>query len=214
MNFRRLALQSTWRRLQKFTTNRTTSVFLIFGAAGLWLFGFTKAKQVKIGDAGSASFTYMVASTLLKKQGADAVFVPVGERRLPALLSGEVDAISVHPPEIIGNVKSGEVRMLAISSPKRVDAFPDVPTLGELGMEVGFYQFRGIFVPKGTPQPIKAKIAAAFKEAENDPKLNEAAKSRGFGINYIGLDDFPAYVAKQNDLIKEVVAATKKASSN
>lgn len=94
----------------------------------------------------------------MKRQDAKVVFVPVGKRRLPALLSGEVDAISVHPPEIIPNVRSGDIRMLAISSPKRVDAYSDVPTLGELGMEVGFYQFRGVFVPKGTPEPIKAKL--------------------------------------------------------
>lgn len=166
-------------------------------------------KKIKLGHAGAGSFTYMVGSTLMKDAGADVVYVPIGERRLPSLLAGEVDAISVHPPELIGSVQSGDVRLLAISAPKRLEAFPDVPTVSELGMKLDFHQFRGIFVPKGTPQEIKVKISDAFKEAENDPKLIEAAKQRGFGINFIGLDEFPKYVAEQNALIKAVIDAGK-----
>ncbi|MDP2618802.1 MAG: tripartite tricarboxylate transporter substrate binding protein [Hyphomicrobiales bacterium] len=170
-------------------------------------------KKIKIGHAGSGSFTYMTAAALMSQQGAEVTYVPVAARRVASLLGGEIDAISVHPPEVIPSMRDGKVRLLAISSPKRVDAYPDVPTFGELGMEVGFYQFRGIFVPKGTPEPIKTKLAEAFKAAENDPKLMQAAKDRGFGINYIGIDEFPDYVAKQNDLLKQVVDELKKAAN-
>lgn len=167
-------------------------------------------KTIKLGHAGIGSFTYMVGSTLMKTEGADVVYVPVGKRRLPSLLSGEVDAISVHPPELVASVRSGDVRLLAISSPKRIDAFPDVPTFAELGIKIDFHQFRGVFVPKGTSQEIKQKLSDAFKEAQNDPKLIEAAKQRGFGINFIGVDEFPKYVADQNALIKSVIDAQKK----
>ena len=78
-------------------------------------------------------------------------------------------------------------------------------------MDLGFYQFRGIFVPKGTSQAIKAKIANAFKAAATDKALADMAKKRGFGINYIGLDKFPGYVKKQNALLASVVAKIKKA---
>ncbi len=166
-------------------------------------------KTIKVGHAGTGSFTYMVGSTLMKSQGANVVYVPVGKRRLPSLLSGEVDAISVHPPELVASVRSGDVRLLALSSPKRVEAFPDVPTVAELGMKIDFHQFRGVFVPKGTPQEIKQKLSDAFKEAQNDPKLIEAAKQRGFGINFIGVDEFPKYVTDQNALIKSVIDAQK-----
>ena len=171
-------------------------------------------RKIKLGHAGTGSFTYMVGSTLMKQEGADVVYVPVGKRRLPSLLSGEVDAISVHPPELVASVRSGDVRLLALSSPKRIEAFPDVPTFAELGFRIDFLQFRGVFVPKGTSQGIKARLAAAFKEAQNDPKLIEAAKKRGFGINYIGLDEFPKYVAEQNALIKSVIESQKKVTSN
>ena len=54
--------------------------------------------KIKIGHAGVGSFTYTTGAVLMKQQGAKVVFVPVGKRRTPALLSGEVDAISVPPP--------------------------------------------------------------------------------------------------------------------
>lgn len=166
--------------------------------------------KIKVGHAGSGSFTFMTAAALMAEQKAKVTFVPVGKRRLPSLLSGEVDAISVHPPELIPSMKAGKVRLLAISAPKRVPAYADVPTFEELGMDLGFYQFRGVFVPKGTPESVKAKLAAAFKAAATDAKLAETASKRGFGINYIGLDAFPDYVKAQNSLLAKVVAGIKK----
>jgi tripartite-type tricarboxylate transporter receptor subunit TctC len=168
-----------------------------------------KPGQVKVGTGGSGSFTYMLAAALTDKVGAKATLVPLGQRRLPGLLSGEVDALSVHPPGMMSALKSGKVRFLAISSPKRIDAYKDVPTLSELGLGLGMTQFRGIFVPKGTPEAVKIALDKAFAAAENDPKLVETANARGFGINYIPYKDFPAYVTKQNDVLKAVAAKLK-----
>jgi tripartite-type tricarboxylate transporter receptor subunit TctC len=167
-------------------------------------------KKIKIGHAGSGSFTYMTAAALVAKQKVKVTFVPVGKRRLPSLLSGEVHAISVHPPELIPAMKAGKVRLLAVSAPKRVAAYKDVPTFKEIGMDLGFYQFRGVFVPKGTSSRIKAILANSFKAAATDKKLKAMAKKKGFGINYIGLDEFPGYVKKQNALLSKVVAKIKK----
>lgn len=166
--------------------------------------------KIKVGHAGSGSFTYMTAAALMSEQKTKVTFVPVGKRRLPSLLSGEVHAISVHPPELIPSMKAGKVRLLAISAPKRVPAYGDVPTFKEIGMDLGFYQFRGVFVPKGTPQSVKAALAKAFKAAATDKKLAAMAKKRGFGVNYIGLAEFPGYVKKQNALLGAVVAKLKK----
>lgn len=167
-------------------------------------------KKIKVGHAGSGSFTFMTAAALMAEQKANVTFVPVGKRRLPSLLAGEVHAISVHPPELIPAMKAGKVRLLAISAPKRVAAYKNVPTFKELGMDLGFYQFRGVFVPKGTSSKIKALLASAFKAAATDKKLKAMAKKKGFGINYIGLDEFPGYVKKQNALLSKVVAKIKK----
>ncbi len=160
---------------------------------------------IKIGHAGVGSFTYTTGAVLMNNQGAKVVFVPVGKRRLPSLLAGEVDAISVHPPELMASVRGGKVRMLAVSTPVKMSAYPEVPTFESLGMDVGFYQFRGVFVPKGTPKAIIKKLSDAYKLAQNDSALKEAAMKKGFGINFIPHDKFTKYVAGQNKLLKKAM---------
>jgi len=165
--------------------------------------------QVKIGTGGSGSFTYLFAAALADKVGAEATLIPLGKRRIPGLLGGEVDALSIHPPGLMSALAAGKVRFLAVGSPKRVEAYKDVPTLDEIGLGLGMTQFRGFFVPKGTPEPVKVKLDEACSAAENDPKLIETANERGFGINYIPYKDFPAYVAEQNEVLKAVAGKLK-----
>ena len=83
-----------------------------------------KSKTLKIGSAGAGSFTRLTASALAKKAGFKFRHIPLGKRRVPSLLGGEVDAISVHPPEVLALHKAGKVRMLAVSFPKRHPAYP------------------------------------------------------------------------------------------
>jgi tripartite-type tricarboxylate transporter receptor subunit TctC len=166
-------------------------------------------RTIKIGHAGVGSFTYTVGAALMKNQGANVVFVPVGGRRLASLLSGEVDAISVHPPELMASVRGGKVRMLAISTPVKMAAYPDVPTFKSLGMGLGFYQFRGVFVPKGTPESVIKKISNAYEAASKDKALKDAALQKGFGINFIPYNKFPEYVAEQDALLRKAMASIK-----
>lgn len=166
-----------------------------------------KSKTLKIGSAGSGSFTRLTASALSKKAGFKFRHVPLGKRRVPSLLGGEVNAISVHPPEVLALHKAGKVRMLAVSFPKRHPAYPDVPLFSEHGWDVGFYQFRGIHVPKGTPAEAVQKLHKAFEAASRDPKVLATAEKRGFLVSYLGPDEFPAFVAKQNALIRDIVVS-------
>lgn len=166
-----------------------------------------KSKTLKIGSAGSGSFTRLTASALSKKAGFKFRHVPLGKRRVPSLLGGEVDAISVHPPEVLALHKAGKVRMLAVSFPKRHPAYPNVPLFSEHGWDVGFYQFRGIHVPKGTPAEAVQKLHKAFEAASRDPKVLATAEKRGFLVSYLGPDKFPAFVAKQNALIRNIVVS-------
>lgn len=166
-----------------------------------------KSKTLKIGSAGSGSFTRLTASALSKKAGFKFRHVPLGKRRVPSLLGGEVDAISVHPPEVLALHKAGKVRMLAVSFPKRHPAYPNVPLFSEHGWDVGFYQFRGIHVPKGTPAEAVQKLHRAFEAASRDPKVLATAEKRGFLVSYLGPDKFPAFVAKQNALIRNIVVS-------
>jgi tripartite-type tricarboxylate transporter receptor subunit TctC len=161
--------------------------------------------KVRVGSAGTGSFTNLTAYALQEAANVEFTHVPVGVRRVPSLLSGEVEAISVHPPEVLSLVKAGKVKILAISFPERMEALPDVPTFGEFGYDVGFYQFRGIHLPKGTPQNIVTKLDGAFAKASEHQDVHDLAKRKGFIVKYIGKAEYDNFIVESNKKIKRIV---------
>jgi tripartite-type tricarboxylate transporter receptor subunit TctC len=83
----------------------------------------------------------------------------------------------------LGNIQSGRVRALAVSGPARAQSLPDVPTFAEAG--VAFVEestWFGIFVPKGTPKPIIAKLNRDFEQVLAEPAMRERADQLGFRL--------------------------------
>jgi tripartite-type tricarboxylate transporter receptor subunit TctC len=83
----------------------------------------------------------------------------------------------------LGNIQSGRVRALAVSGRSRAQSLPDVPTFGEEG--VAFVEestWFGIFVPKGTPRPILAKLNSDVEQVLAQPAMRERATQLGFRL--------------------------------
>ncbi|MBM3605320.1 MAG: tripartite tricarboxylate transporter substrate binding protein, partial [Alphaproteobacteria bacterium] len=75
-----------------------------------------------------------------------------GGEAVTALLSNSVQALSGDLSEIRGFVESGDVRILAVLSPERLSAFPDIPTAIEQGYDVEGPNWRGFYIPKNAPE--------------------------------------------------------------
>jgi tripartite-type tricarboxylate transporter receptor subunit TctC len=94
---------------------------------------------------------------------------------LTAILGGHVDALASGPAVVIPHIKAGKLRALAGWGSQRVAALPDVPTFAELGYpEAEFYIWAGVFGPKGTPEPVLAKLREATRAAVSDPAFKGA----------------------------------------
>ena len=98
-------------------------------------------------------------------------------------MGGQVDAYFANAASGIPYVKSGKLRALAVTSARRMPALPDVPTLIESGLP-GFevLEWNGVFVPRGTPAPVVARLAAAVAAA--DPKVK--ARLTELGVVPVG----------------------------
>ena len=119
-----------------------------------------------MGNSGMGSVTHMVPVAMAAKAGIKIIHVPFGTGlAMAALMGGKIDSSSQHPAEVFNQVKAGEVRILAVSSEKRINIWPDVPTMKEAGVDLEFDQWRGIAAPKGTPQAVVDKLSPIVKKA-------------------------------------------------
>ncbi len=128
----------------------------------------------------------------------------------PALLAvagGHVDAAATNPGNVKPFIVSGKVRVLAVSSDRRLADFPDVPTYKERGWNVVRYQWRGIMGRTGLPRPILDKLVAAIQKAQQAPEwktyLEQATQLDGF----MGPDEFKGQLLKD---MQELNAVKKK----
>lgn len=82
----------------------------------------------------------------------------------------------------VGAAQGDEVRMLAVAMDERHPAFPDVPTFTELGYDMVSGAYRGIAVPKSTPEELRQQIAAAISEINVDPAFQKKMLDGGFAL--------------------------------
>ena len=93
----------------------------------------------------------------------------------------------------IKHIQAGKLRALASFGAKRSPALPDVPTLKELGYDVEYYLWVGIFAPKGTPASVTSVLSAALDKAADTPTFRTLVKNIGQEYAYLNAKDFAAF---------------------
>ena len=165
--------------------------------------------RVTVGNSGLGSVTHLVPLLVASRVGAPLVHVPFGTGlAVAALMGGKIDASCQHPAEILSPVKAGEVRILAVSSEKRINLWPDVPTMKESGADVVFNQWRGFAAPKGTPKMVIDKMSAIVKKAVESKEWADFTASVGTTPQYQDPNVFAKFVAEMDRVTKEIVATT------
>lgn len=132
---------------------------------------------------------------------------PGGGPALNAVAGGHVDAAATNPGNVKPLMAAGKVRVLAVSSDKRLDDFPDVPTYKERGWNVVRYQWRGIMARAGTPKPVVERLAAAIQKAQQAPEWKAYLKQVTQLDGFQGPDAFRAQLLQD---MKEMEAVKKK----
>jgi tripartite-type tricarboxylate transporter receptor subunit TctC len=160
--------------------------------------GYIKANRDKVtyAHAGIGSASYLCG--LLFMTSIDAQFTQVPYKGTgPAmndLVGGQVDFMCDQTTNTVPQIKSGNVRVYAVTTPARLASLPAVPTLDEQGVK-GFdlVVWNGLFAPRGTPKPALDKLVAALQAAVQDP----AFKSR---LAELGAEPVPVAKATPDSL--------------
>lgn len=125
-----------------------------------------------------------------------------------ALLNGEAWISINHIPVVQGLIKSGKLRALATTGHTRSPAFPDVPTLQELGIkDFEASAWWGLFAPAGTPQPVIEKLNLVLAAALKDPKVKAQLALQGDEPSISTPQQFGAYVRDETAKWTKVVKA-------
>jgi putative tricarboxylic transport membrane protein len=129
-----------------------------------------------------------------------------GGPALTAVAGGHVDVVATNPGNVKPFIQSGKVRVLAVSSDRRLEDFPDVPTYKERGWDVVRYQWRGMMSKSGTPKPVVDRLVAAVGKAQQTAEwknyLRQVTQLDGFQ----GPDAFHAQLVqdmRENDAVKK-----------
>ncbi len=117
-----------------------------------------------------------------------------------SLLSGETQLMFDNLPPVVGHIKSGKMRALAVTSLKRSHVMPDLPTLDEVGLK-GYEvtAWFGIVAPAATPRDTVMKINAALNRATQDPQVRDNLTSRGANVIQGTPEQFLAFVKAESD---------------
>ena len=136
-----------------------------------------RPNQITYSSSGIYGTLHMAMELLSHAAGITLRHVPHSGAApaLTAILGGHVDALASGPAVVLPHIKAGKLRALAGWGAERVAALPDVPTFRELGYpDAEFYIWAGLFAPKGTPEPVLAKLRETLRVAVADPDFKAA----------------------------------------
>ena len=169
-----------------------------------------KPGEIPYGSSGNYGTMHVPMEMFDASAGIKMLHVPFtgAGPAIVALLGGQVDALSTGPSSIMGHVRGGKVRVLATWGEGRHPAFPDVPTLKELGYDAQFSQWTGLFAPAGTPEPVIAKLREAARAAVADSVFQSSLAKVETPIQYLDAPQFKAFwdrdAQKLADAVKRI----------
>jgi tripartite-type tricarboxylate transporter receptor subunit TctC len=163
-----------------------------------------KPGEVTFAGSGTNSANHLAAERFNAAAGVKTTYVPykgTGDL-IASVIGGHVSAAMSYVTLAIA--QKTKMRMLAVATEKRHPQFPDVPTFRELGIDWVDGAYRGIAVPKSTPQDIRKQVSDMFAEINKDPEFRKRMADGGFELVDISVEKMPAFMAERTKVYTEV----------
>jgi len=156
--------------------------------------------KITYSSGGAATNNHLVTAYLAGEQKLDMVHVPYkgGQAALTAVLSKGVDMHFGNSSDLIGPVKSGTVKALAVSTPQRMPQLPDVPTVAETIPGYEYIAWNGYAVTGGVPAEVRSRLSEALLPITRDPEV--VAIFEKLGINAVGTTPEEAEASVRKDM--------------
>ena len=167
--------------------------------------------QVRAGTAGIGSSGFLGVSLFEYQAQVKFSQIPYkgGAPALLAMVGGETQVMIQTMPDTIRQVRAGKLKLIAVSTAKRVRDLPDTPTIAESGVPCFDYTtWFGMFAPGTTPKPLVAKLNQVVNRHLAAPELQAEFRKDGLEPSGSGVDEFRSLVSAEIDKWAKVMKAT------
>ncbi|WP_421848135.1 tripartite tricarboxylate transporter substrate binding protein [Marinomonas sp.] len=166
---------------------------------------YSQSHKVSLGH-----FGYQAGPTAMTFQAADRLNInfssnaPFDATDCSVLANGDADVINTTTQLILACLKSGDAKILTSFTSSRITLAPDVPTLDEVA-GIPLTTWNGLFVPKGTPEDIKQRIAEIAQKALQSQQVKDIAAETGAVVYWLGEEESKKRIEEETFLSQQLV---------
>lgn len=161
--------------------------------------------KITFGSSGIGNTTHVVGELFCRSAKVQLIHVPYKSTPIADAIAGTIDSFFVSPSLIMQYLQSGRLRMLGISSAKRMKHLPDVPTFGEYGIEADIPGWSGFWGPPKLPPAMVDGLYKTLLEAAHEKSFERFTSDNGAEIVGLPPAEFAAYVASEIERYKKVL---------
>ena len=151
--------------------------------------------EITFASSGPYGASHLPLEMFLQAAGLKMRHLPTtgGAPATTAVLGGHAQLWASPPALAAPHIEAGKMRALATWGATRLAAFPDVPTLKELGYDVEYYIWTGLFAPRGAPANVIQTLRDATRKAVEDPEFKSSMDKAKTPVSYQDADEFKAF---------------------
>lgn len=166
-----------------------------------------RTSKLSFASTGAGGAAHIGMEMVKKEASVDVLHVPYrgSGPAITDMIGGQVDSFFATASPLVGQVRQGQLRLLAVTGAARHAAIADVPTFRELGLNVPVVQWYGLVAPAGTPQPVLKFLADHLARALATPEVRDAIRKDAATERVLLLDDFRKFIVDDIARYKAVV---------
>lgn len=175
--------------------------------AQMWEAARARPGQLTYGTSGVATTNHLAMEELCEKEGVQMLHVPYrgSSENITAILARQLDVIA-NSNSWAPNVEAGQLRLLAVWTRNRLRAFPDAPTLTDLGYGMVVTSPYGIAGPKGMEPEVVEFLHQAFRKTQNSERIRAYMAQNDMPDEYLGPADYLAFARERATYERAMVA--------
>jgi tripartite-type tricarboxylate transporter receptor subunit TctC len=166
-----------------------------------------RPNEILFASAGNFTVSHMGVEVFAQAAGIKLRHLPTtgGGPAMTAVLGNHAALSALSTGAVTPQVKAGKIRVLAVQGDKRLDVFPDTPTLKELGYDVEVYLWTGLFAPKAIPADALKTLRTAVRQAVADPEFLKASAKMQMPPAYLDADEFKVWWDKDTERLVSAI---------